>query len=896
MPTISDEIAALPSGARFVRADLHIHSFGASHDVKDPAMTPKGVVETAVAEGLALIALTDHNEITNVEFALAESTGRSILLIPGVELSTPQGHLLVYFAQLSDLKDFHGKLAFAGRGTANSRCQTAMLDCLKLIDPVKGFAILAHVDDEGGLEKTIQGHPPHKGDILNQVSLLGIELRNATSPISYSPADPDPQRAAFGQQRIKVLGIGSRQFLARVMFSDSHSLSALGKNTQGNRRVTRIKMMETPSFNGLRIALQDADARIRLEDEIPQSVPYLMGLKIEGGFLDGQCIHFSRNLNCIIGGRGAGKSTAFESARCISPSESASRLVDSEVWPVVLHLVWVDEAGTQHTLVRRIAEGLENVDDPDFGPTAFPMETYGQGETADTSTKAQSDPTVLLGYLDRFVDLSGPLTEEQEVRDLLLTNQTEIEKAQLQVARIPETKRLLTTTQQQLLVLEREKAQEVVALERKVAEERTLRESVDLKVTEVSNQARQSAIRDLLKEIEGVAKPDELKVGAAEFKAILGFVSKFEADTKAAEGTITKGAQELLREVKKQLEQWRSREHQIVLQIETKRKELASKGIKLDLAYIRKLAGDEATYTKSLKALQTWEPHLKQLLKNRLDLLSKRQALRTRIFTARTAYGRKATSALRDALGDLSVAVRFTNDALSPEAEEIIQKAMNWRTSQVPRAALLVEKITVPRLLHSIRRSDPTALVQLRSDDGSAPFNKAEALEVVKNLSPRHILFQLERCEIADRPKITVTKKVSIGGKVQYIPRDFSKLSLGQQQSVLLALMLSSDSNAPLIIDQPEDNLDGEFIFHSLVPVLRAAKERRQVIVVTHNANIAVLGDAEQIIALKSTSDKSLIVARGSIDDPATKKMACQILEGSEEAFRRRATIYGLKY
>jgi predicted ATP-dependent endonuclease of OLD family len=106
--------------------------------------------------------------------------------------------------------------------------------------------------------------------------------------------------------------------------------------------------------------------------------------------------------------------------------------------------------------------------------------------------------------------------------------------------------------------------------------------------------------------------------------------------------------------------------------------------------------------------------------------------------------------------------------------------------------------------------------------------------------------------------------------------------------------MLSSDSNMPLIIDQPEDNLDSEFIFHSLVPVLRAAKERRQVIVVTHNPNIAVLGDAELIIALMSTSDKSMIVARGSIDEPITKKMVCQILEGAEEAFRRRARMYGV--
>jgi DNA repair ATPase RecN len=106
--------------------------------------------------------------------------------------------------------------------------------------------------------------------------------------------------------------------------------------------------------------------------------------------------------------------------------------------------------------------------------------------------------------------------------------------------------------------------------------------------------------------------------------------------------------------------------------------------------------------------------------------------------------------------------------------------------------------------------------------------------------------------------------------------------------------MLSSDSKMPLIIDQPEDNLDSEFIFHSLVPVLRTAKERRQIIVVTHNPNIAVLGDAELIVALKSTSDRSVIVARGSIDEPITKKAVCRILEGAEEAFKRRARIYGV--
>ena len=92
--------------------------------------------------------------------------------------------------------------------------------------------------------------------------------------------------------------------------------------------------------------------------------------------------------------------------------------------------------------------------------------------------------------------------------------------------------------------------------------------------------------------------------------------------------------------------------------------------------------------------------------------------------------------------------------------------------------------------------------------------------------------------------------------------------------------MLSSKSNAPLIIDQPEDNLNSEFIYHSLVPVLRMAKEIRQIIVVTHNANITVLGDAEQIIVHKSTAERGQIVSRGSIDDPENREAACNILEG----------------
>lgn len=146
-----------------------------------------------------------------------------------------------------------------------------------------------------------------------------------------------------------------------------------------------------------------------------------------------------------------------------------------------------------------------------------------------------------------------------------------------------------------------------------------------------------------------------------------------------------------------------------------------------------------------------------------------------------------------------------------------------------------------------------------------------------------------------DLPEISISRSQPASrGSKQVRTWPFGKLSLGQQQSILLSIMLFSRSKAPLVIDQPEDNLDGEFIYKTLVKTLRMVKEQRQIIIVTHNPNIAVLGDAELIIPLKAANDFAVIRDRGSIDTPETRKLACEILEGSEEAFRRRKAIYGL--
>ena len=893
MPTIADQIASLPSGARFYRADLHIHSLNGSHDVSDATMTVDSIVKTSLSENLALIAITDHNEIANVESAIKAANGSAVTVIPGVELSTPEGHLLVYFATVDDLASFYGKLTFADKGTANYRCQTSLLECLNKIDPTRGYAILAHVDAKGGLEKKVQGNPRHKRDIITHRSLIGIELRSVGSDISYADSDTDPDRRSLGQERIDALSLGNKQFLARVLFSDAHSVSALGKNAAGKRRVTRMKM-DSPSFAGVRVALQDADARIRIEENIPQSFPYVMGMSLEGNFLDGQVIHFSRNLNCIIGGRGAGKSTAFEAIRCLSHTPSESKLINSEVWPENIHLVWVDRGGQQHTIRCRINDDAENLSFPEVG-AVFPIESYGQNETAQTSVKAQDDPGALLQYMDRFVDIGDLQHKDEEIRSALLENQTNIEKAQNEVRRIPEYKKFLARVHQQLKALDTAHAKKVVAFERKIAEERSVREGIEQQLVKLATQLKDTSVTATLAAIESSSKVADLKEGQTEFEEIVSLTRAFQEIAKISEEKLASDATAFSVKVREHLTSWKESEEQYLTWIDERRQELKAQGIRLDVPYIKKLATDESSYRKSLKLLSSRKAYLTDLRKKRQYLLSERKRIRSRISSARTAYSARANKALQDALEDLTVSVKFMESGLSGEAEDIIQQAMSWRTSQVPRCALLVEQVTVPGLLDAIRKTDTEAVKKVTSADGLKPFSKSDAHALLQVLDQQETLFRLQRCQVEDRPKITLSKKIEEPGKPpRFISRDFAKLSLGQQQSVLLALMLSSDSDAPLIIDQPEDNLDSEFIFHSLVPVIRAAKERRQVIVVTHNANIAVLGDAEQIVALKSTSDKSVVVSAGSIDDSETKAVVCQILEGAEEAFRRRAKMYNV--
>ena len=884
----------LTCGAKFYRADLHIHSFGASHDVTDVQLTPANIVSAAIKDSIDIISITDHNEISNVDLLIHAVAAIDILAIPGVELSTNQGHLLCYLATVDALNKFYSSLNIADRGRPTSRCQNAILECLTLLDRFGGFGVLAHIDAASGFEQEVPGASPHKIDILSHPALLGIELKSSTSGISYSDIDSEPTRIHIGRERIKRLGLGSKQFLARMIGSDAHTLGAFGCNAAGDRKVTRVKM-DRPSFGALRIALEDSDARIRTEDTIPQSVPAILGVHVEGGFLNNQTIHFSHNLNCIIGGRGAGKSITFEALRLLTGVSSGNSVIDSEVWPSKLHLFWQDPAGQCHKLARSTGGDVENTEDSMNGPVKFDMDCFGQGETAKISEKAKTDPLALLKYLDRFVTFHTEAEAETQARNELLDLQTKIEEATLKVTLIPEYERVLATTQKQLVALEKAKAKDIIVLQRKIATERELRKQIIAKIESLKTEVSRTSAKTLIGEIKSLADPTTLAVGVSELQGIVSNASELAKFIEDSGALLSKCVDEFSKETNVLLATWKAKDSAEQQKIDVKRQELEAQGITLDMAYVQKLANDEASQKQSVANLKTWIPHLKELNKTRTGALKRRWEARDRVATIREAYGRIASQTLKEALSDLQVSLKYRRNGFSPDASELIIRTMGWRTVQQQRADILLEQLTVPRLIETIERKDVTAITHLKTPEGVAVFSKSEALNLIDRLGQPTVKFALERCELYDLPRLNVTKVFTDdNGEVRHVVRDYARLSLGQQQSVLLALMLSSNSNQPLIIDQPEDNLDSEFIYQTLVPVLRRAKERRQVIVVTHNPNVAVLGDAEQIIILKSTSEKAQIIARGSIDNPETCEQACSILEGAQEAFIRRAKIYGL--
>src|SRR6267378_3537160 len=182
MPVTLQDIQKEENGARFLSADLHVHSYGGSADVKDRAMTAQAIIDAAVAQGISLVAITDHNSDHSTQTSLqyAQKYAGQLLVLPGVELTTAHGHLLAYFPPESagSVRDLLARINIVGQpGERDSHTQMSMATVIHEIETLGGVAVAAHIDrPKTGFELLVNGYPNWKKDIISASGLYGLDF------------------------------------------------------------------------------------------------------------------------------------------------------------------------------------------------------------------------------------------------------------------------------------------------------------------------------------------------------------------------------------------------------------------------------------------------------------------------------------------------------------------------------------------------------------------------------------------------------------------------------------------------------------------------------------------------------------------------------------------------
>ncbi len=203
-----------------------------------------------------------------------------------------------------------------------------------------------------------------------------------------------------------------------------------------------------------------------------------------------------------------------------------------------------------------------------------------------------------------------------------------------------------------------------------------------------------------------------------------------------------------------------------------------------------------------------------------------------------------------------------------------IMKGSGFRYAQV--IDRLVQRIPPQEFAAIVQRADVQSLME------HLDLDPDRANRIILQLRDSPMIFKVEVEELHDKPTIELKDGMDY--------KDSTALSTGQKCTTILPILLL-ESESPLLIDQPEDNLDNAFIYETVVKSVKGVMGKRQLIFVTHNPNIPVLGDAQRVLVLQSSGRQAGLKLTGTVD--RVKDEIETILEGGKEAFRMRKARYG---
>ena len=763
----------------------------------------------------------------------------------------------------------------------------SMADVIKEVERLEGIAVAAHIDRANtGFEMRQHGYPNWKKDILLRSGLYGLEFDNAQHLVWYSPDDTDPQD---GAERRKILhariDATVRPRLAAVQDSDAHTSKALLDHF-ASKSFTKLKM-NALTFDAFRMALIDPEARVRPQATLPFAFPRIIGMYCDGGFLDGEGIHFSANLNCFIGGRGTGKSTAIRTlAYAFGIDETFE---EYENCPDLAVVYCEDANGVVYRYERQ--KGLpptvkardQGTIQDEVPADAFRIEYYQQGALAEVAKDPLGNPSLLQEFLDKHISLEDLQSREAGVLDELEQNSALLKPLEASASQLGAKQTLLNGLNAKLKAAETGKVKEIASLQSQLAAEKNLVKSLE----EVrAFYGRGISMSNLVRNFDALASAAGTPTSDAQCKALLQEAKNAITKANILIGERQQEINAQLRLVGQQLTAalaaLRERHGDLDQAIQTAIEILRKQGLAASINELNALIKQRDQCSSEVARIVGQQAELQELRATRTTLLSELAGIRDDITSRRKAQCAIINQNLSRTIPDYFVALFYDRAGITEDFCSLILSVMHGTYFPEESARSMCAPLSPSELADFVRKGN------IKNISTAAQIDSKWATEIMARF---RLIENLHRLEIVCKPALPIIKVLTKTTPQRTIP--VKQLSDGQKHTILLTIAMLAESNVPLVIDQPEDDLDNAFIFSSVVATLRRIKETRQLIVVTHNANLAVLGDSELLLPLKRTGDKGTIYERGSIDRNETRSVVQEILEGGSLAFRRRKDIYG---
>lgn len=618
----------------------------------------------------------------------------------------------------------------------------------------------------------------------------------------------------------------------------------------------------------------------------------LLGLEITGGFMEGARMEFSQGLNCIIGGRGTGKTTILEFIRYIfglmpdpkrgSNKSRAQAVVQNNLANGRIRLHFKTLHGMRYTADRPWNDACQVLDEQGEVTAIsldrdriFRADVYSQNEIEQIAT----DTGFQLTLIDQF--------EEENIRRI----NDDISRMLRDIGHSSGELQQLDRKIQDLA----ETASEAPAIEEKLKgfQQKTEGPNADA----VNTSHAHKALRDQENQTMGALK-SEIGSFAIRFqKGMETMIHKLESQINppmlaGPNGEVFTTATARIRaitdEFRKTIPWVEEQCRDTMLVLDDLERDLTLRHGRQEQAFREMIekSHEEQGRTAERNRLQ----------KRFLEVTDAKRILdeQKRLHGEKLAHHRKMTTRLSD-LRDQRFLLRKgvadrLNAALNPSIRVTVTQAGDRRAfadilndglkgSGLKYASIVdkvVQNLSPDELSIIIQRRDSNRLAEM------AGLDVSRAARVLDLLAEDGFSGKLEVVDLGDLPRIEL-----LDGR-DY--KDANALSTGQRCTTILPILLL-ESERPLLIDQPEDNLDNAFIFETIVQSVKKAKANRQLIFVTHNPNIPVLGEADRVFVLSSDGRHGTITHAGSVDE--VKEQIEILLEGGREAFLSRKERYG---